>query len=269
MKKVLLALSAFAFSLQAFAYDFSAADALFEQRAGDRAKIAQARGAYNASLSQSLTVDERVYAVEQMSRLSYYEALLLDEDTETIKSVTQECYDKTSAIAPNTNGVGETPQYYYWRSVCLSLWAKANGIVASLGRSKEVVSLFEQAIAVDSTYDGGGAYRLGAAVYHKLPAINPVGPRGDLNKAADYINKALASPAYAGAADPATATGDYFFNVYEYQAEVVAKQGDKARAVAILTSAIDRINSGDLPMGREPETAEHLKDLVKLREELK
>lgn len=265
-KTVLAAILVLSYGAQAYAYDFTAADEAFNARAQGASKIAEARSGYEAALPQ-VSGDEKIYAVEQIGKLAYYESLLATTSKDQTKKVTQECYDLTSQISPDAIH-SQVPQYYYWRSVCLSVWGVANGVLASLGRSAEVASLFEEGIKVDSTYEGGGFYRLGAAVYLKLPPINPVGPSGDVRKAADYADKAIASPAYAGAIDPATSTGDYYYNAFEYKAEILLKQGNKAKAIEVLDGAIRRIESGDLPVGREAETAEQLRTLKELRSQL-
>jgi len=71
----------------------------------------------------------------------------------------------------------------------------------------------------------------------------------------------LSSSAFPGAQDQATSTGNYFFNVYDHRAQALAKKGRKAEAIALITEAIERIEAGDLPVGREPETRLHRRDL--------
>jgi hypothetical protein len=244
-------------SVSAFAFDFGSADALFEQREQGSAKIAEAREAYASDLT-NLNGAEKIYAVEQLARLDYFEGLTLGNNgnKEARKAIYQRCLNTLDAnIAPAK--IGPNPQYYYWKASCLALWGNANGVSASLGKIPELLRLINDGQALDTRYEGGGLYRLASAVYLKIPEIFG----GGVDKSIDFNNRALASEAFPEAKDPATATGDYFYNVYDQRAQALAKKGRKAEAIALLTEAIERIEAGDLPAGREPETRLHLRDI--------
>lgn len=241
-------------------FDFSAADGLYAARENNFAKIHEARAAYAAALAGSPTAEDKIYAIEQMSKLDVYETTLVTDNNQ-IKQISLACYDNVTNIAPSA--VGSTPAYFYWRAACLAVWGRANGVLASLSRSSELVELIEAGNKVDSTYEGGGFYRLGAAVYSKLPAINPLGPSGNMDLALKYIDLAIASPAYANAVDPETSTGDYFYNAYQFKAEILDKLHRKDEAIALLKQVIARLQAGDLPVGREAETRVYLADLQK------
>ncbi|NBW82437.1 hypothetical protein EBR21_11850 [bacterium] len=245
-------------SVSALGFDFGAADALYAQREQGSAKIAQARAAYATGLT-NLNGAEKIYAVEQLARLDYYEGLILGDqgDKETRKSIYNRCLDTVeSNISPAK--VGPTPQYYYWKASCLALWGNANGVSASLGRIPELLRLINDGLSTDSRYEGGGLNRLASAVYLKIPEIFG----GGVDKSFEFNTRALSSQSFPGSQDPATATGDYFYNVYEHRALALAKKGRKAEAIAVLKEAIERIDGGDLPVGREPETRLHKRDLV-------
>lgn len=259
MKRFLIGLVAFTSSVNAFAFDFSAADSAYELRENNTQKIHESRGLYAAAINGG-SAAEVTYAIEQMSKLDLYETAI-STDNEIIKNVSLACYENTTKLQTLT--VTPSAAYYYWRAACLAVWGRANGVIASLTRSGELTELIENGNKVDSTYEGGGFYRLGSAVYAKLPSINPFGPRGDANKALDYANRAIQSAAYEGAIDPATATGDYFYNVYQFKAEALAKLGQKDAAKAVLNEAIARFDGGDLPVGREAETRAYAADLKK------
>ncbi|NBX17159.1 MAG: hypothetical protein EBR09_07325 [Proteobacteria bacterium] len=257
LRAVGLAVGALSVSLSAFAYDFGTADALFAQREQGPSKIAEARAAYATGLT-NLNGAEKIYAVEQLARLDYYEGLILGDqgNKDARKAIYNRCLDTVEAnISPAK--VGPSPQYYYWKASCLALWGNANGVSASLGRIPELLRLINDGLSTDTRYEGGGLYRLGAAVYLKIPEIFG----GGVDKSFDYGTRALASQAFPGTQDPATATGDYFFNVYDHRAQALAKKGRKSEAIALLREAIERIEGGDLPSGREPETRLHKRDL--------
>jgi tetratricopeptide (TPR) repeat protein len=246
------------FSLSALGFDFGSADALFALREQGTARIAEARAAYTTALT-NLSGPEKIYAVEQLARLDYYEGLLLGEQgsKDARKEIYNRCVETVEAnLAPAK--VGPTPQYFYWKGTCLALWGNANGVSASLGRIPELVKLINDGQSTDVRYEGGGFYRLGAAVYLKIPEIFG----GGVDKTFEFTTRALSSQPFPGSVDPATATGDYFFNVFDYRAQALAKKGRKAEAIALLKEAIERIDGGDLPVGREPETRLHRRDLA-------
>ncbi|MEY4064429.1 MAG: hypothetical protein RIR26_637 [Pseudomonadota bacterium] len=252
-----IAVASVTVSMSAIAFDFGAADALFSQREQGPAKIAEARAAYATGLT-NLNGAEKIYAVEQLARLDYYEGLLLGDQgsKEARKTIYQRCIDTLDAnIAPAK--VGPNPPFFYWKASCLALWGNANGVSASLGKIPELLRLINDGIALETRYEGGGLYRLASAVYLKIPEIFG----GGVDKAFDYNNRALSSAAYPGSQNPDTATGNYFFNVYDQRAQALAKKGRKAEAVAVLQEALERIDAGDLPVGREPETRLHRRDI--------
>lgn len=244
-------------SLSAAAFDFSSADSLFEQRELGAAKIAEARSAYNADLT-NLNGAEKIYAVEQLARLDYFEGLILGNsgNKDARKTIYQRCLNTLDEhISPSK--VGPNPQYYYWKASCLALWGNANGISASLGKIPELLKLINDGSSLDTRYEGGGLYRLASAVYLKIPEIFG----GGTEKALNFNNRALASEAYPDSKDPSTATGDYFYNVYDQRAQALAKKGRKDEAIALLSEVLERIDAGDLPLGREPETRLHRRDI--------
>lgn len=245
-------------SVSAFGFDFSAADALFAQREQGAAKIAEARAAYATGLT-NLSGAEKIYAVEKLARLDYYEGLSLGEqgDKEERKAIYNRCLDTVeSNIAPAK--VGATPQYFFWKGTCLASWGNANGVAASLGKIPELLRLINDGMSTDTRYEGGGLMRLASAVYLKIPEVFG----GGVDKSLEFSSRSLSAQAYPGSSNAATETGEYFFNAYDYRAQGLAKKGRKAEAIAALKEAIERIDGGDLPVGREPETRLHRRDLA-------
>jgi hypothetical protein len=254
---VALSLSLLGVTGVARAMDFSQAEALYEKR-GEGDKVASITAARNAleSVLPRLSPVQKLAAVTHLNRLDFYEGLLIT-DTDKKKVLFQACIDR-SLIFPQTS-----PDYYYWRAGCKGLWAEANGIISSLRLSGEVESLLLQGRAIDPRFDGGGFDRMLAFVYLLVPIINPFGPTRDVNKALASAEAAIASPAYSGEADPSSATGDYFYNAYSIRGRALAALDRKDEAIATVREAISRIEQGDLPVGREPETFEFLKELKK------
>ena len=260
-RMALVALSAL--SGQAFGADFSAADALYARRGEGKAIIDQAKSAYAKALSGAVSSDV-IYGVDRLSRLAYYEGLITPEtDVEKRKAFFKRCWDDLENLISPAK-VGETPEYYYWKGVCMAQWAKANGVASSLSKSGELVRAIEKGMTIDESFEGGGFHRLGAAVYQNLPPVNPFGPTYDVNKSLDWANRSIASAAYPGSEIPETATGDYFYNVFEYRAIAQDRKGDRAGAVATLEAAIKRMEQGDVAEDRVPETQAHLATLRSL-----
>lgn len=254
-------------SLVGFAVDFSAADAMFQQRANNLPAVRSAHAMY-ATLARSAKGSDLIYAYEQMSRLRFYEGLSLPTRDERIATALK-CVNEVEGIRSVEN---VTPiAYYYWKALCLLSWGRYNEEVDPIGtvkRSGEMADLIEKGVALDPTYEGGGCYRLGAALYVKLPAINFFGPSQDLNRASRYVDLAISSPAHDSELDPETATGDYFYKVYEAKARLQRAQRDTEGAKATIHSALARIQAGEIPLGREPETKLDEKDLNELLAEL-
>ena len=81
MRKVvgtIAAIIATSYSFSLLSYDFSQADSLFKQRGSGFSASTQARKEYAKSLKHSLSQDEKVYAVSQMSRLDIYRGAMVD-----------------------------------------------------------------------------------------------------------------------------------------------------------------------------------------------
>ena len=253
--KSLALASLISFSSLGLAADFSAADSSFALRS-DPVERVKSEQLY-AGLVPTLSGGDRLYAIEQLSRLTYLEGSLPPEtDGDTRKPAFQKCMDYAELANPAAQGE-DTPTYHYWKGLCLASWAKANGVLKSLEKAGEVIGHIEKGNALDPTYEGGGFYRLGSAVYLSLPAIFG----GDINKAADFSSKAIASPAYSGSLNPDTDTGNYFYLAYLYAAQIAAKKESKEAAKAIAAAALARIDGGENPAGREPETALNRRDL--------
>ena len=235
-------------SFSAQAADFSAADAAFELRA-DPAELTQAFALYSA-IAPTVSGADLIYTVEQLSKLAYLKGNVAPESDSAARKVAfKSCTDAADLISPANFG-SETFQYHYWKGLCLAAWAKANGVLKSLEKAGEILGHIEDGKKLDDTYEGGGFYRVGSAVYLNLPPLFG----GDIDKALDYSRKAIASPAYSGSPNPDTDTGNYFYLAYLYAGQIAAKKEGKEAAKAIIKSALDRIAEGDIPTSRQPET---------------
>lgn len=245
---------------QALAFDFTHANQLFEARGNGQGAIAEARAAYTQALGQT-SGDELIFAVESLSRLDYLESRILpDSSNDARKTILERCLSNLDKISPDK--VGKTPVYYYWKATCLARWSEANGILTSLFKTGELFGYLNDGLTTDPRYEGGGFDRILCSVYVKLPAFNPFGPSRNLGKAESSCEKAMGSAAYPGAKHPETATGDYFYSINEFYAELYNAKGDNAKAVQMLDDGIQRINGGDIAPDRVPETAIEKQNLV-------
>lgn len=265
--RVIISLFVVMCSSAGLAVDFSAADALFQQRDNNLQAVRSAHTMY-ANLARGASGRDLIYAYEQMSRLRFYEGLSLPTRDERIATALN-CVNEIEAIK-SVNNV--TPvAYYYWKALCLLSWGRYNeevDSIATIMRTGEMADLIEKGISTDAAYEGGGCYRLGAALYVKLPPINFFGPSQDLDRAARYVDLAMSSAAHESELDPETATGDYFYKVYEAKARLQRAKRDIEGAKATIRTALARIHAGEIPVGREPETKLDEKDLNELLAEI-
>lgn len=253
--KFFAAFVALTLSMPAFADQWTAADAAYAAREDSRPKIAEARTAYAAILNAPATnAQDKLRAATQLGRLAIYEGemLLAKSDTAGRKAVFRDCWDKYMVkIAPATN-VGASPNYFYFKGVCLAYWGEAAGTLASLPHVGTLLDMIEKGLAADTRFEGGGVYRLAAGVYsnRKAQALGIYDP----NKALDMIDKALGSAAYPG--DPNS--GAKYFENWRGKGTVLVELEKDAEAKTTYATGLQKIadlmSDDELPAGRTPET---------------
>jgi hypothetical protein len=250
------------FATAARADQWSAADAAYALREGNRAKIAEARAAYKQILDAATTEGDKLRAVSQLGRLAIYEGemTLPDSDTAGRKTIFADCWQGfTNKIQPGTNGVGENPAYYYFKGVCLAYWGKAAGPLASLPQVPTLKALIAGGQTQDVRFEGGGIYRLMAGVYSNKAAIAVGLYRPDDALAA--AKNAVAQGAYPG--DP-SGGADYYDN-WRGLALTQDEKGLKDDAIATLNDKIaelqDLADNNALPQGREAEAKWNLQQM--------
>ena len=257
-------------AVSAQAYDFAAADALFAQRdtteEGAEA-ISRALAAYRQAL-QTVTGDDRLYAVSQIARLYIYDGDMTrpDSDKKARMRIFDNCLDTLEDYLHPDN-VGATPQYYYYKVYCLALWGKAAGPLRILVRAPALKRAIREGLKLDTRYEGGGLPRMIGAVYLNNKA-RPIGLYKP-EKALELIEQAIASEGVEDRAYPNILTGaDVAENYYHY-AEALLKNDRKPEAIEVLQEAIaeyeELIELDALPIGREPEAKYYL---TKLRNRL-
>ncbi len=107
-------------SFTSLGYDFSHADGVFKKRDNGFSKSTEARELYEQALASSLSVDERVYAVTQMSRLDLFRGGMIPAASESQrKSALQSCLNDVEIIK-DTN----RQEYFYFKVACMGSLGK-------------------------------------------------------------------------------------------------------------------------------------------------
>jgi hypothetical protein len=238
---------------------FRDADELFAQRENNRAKIAQARSAYNALLSR-VSGDQLAYAVAQLGRLAIYEGEMLLPKTATTerKAIFQDCWCKTPRIniirqgscdnpgfvdkIKNVNG-REHPAYYYFQSVCMAYWLEVSGPIEKVAFVSQLDALLTRGPSVNydlvkgSEFEGGGITRVSAGV-HSNPASAALGFHKP-EEAMIEIDKSLSAPAAIG--DPNS--GARYFGNHQIKAGVYIQLDNKFPSAGWMQKGIDYTNA--------------------------
>lgn len=248
------------------AYDFTAADELFAQRASTEEGaevISNALAAYRAALD-TVTGDEKLYAVAQIARLYIYDGDMTrpESDKKARMRIFDNCLDTLEEYI-HPDQVGATPQYYYYKVYCLALWGKAAGPLRILLRAPKLKRAIREGLKLDTRYEGGGLPRMVGAVYLNSRA-RPIGLYKP-DKALTLIEQAIASEGVEDRAYPEILTGaDVAENYYHY-AEALLKNDRKSEAIEILEQTIaeyeELIELEALPEGREAETEYYLEKI--------
>lgn len=256
------AISVMTFASAARADQWTAADAAYQVRENNRAKITEARSAYAAILNSATTEGDKLRAASQLGRLAIYEGDMLLPKTAIAerKQIFSDCWQGfVEKIKPGTNGVGENPAYYYFKGVCLGYWGEAAGPLASLPQVPTLKDVIAKGMLLDKRYEGGGIYRLTAGVYSNKQAIAVGLYKPDEALAA--AQQAVAMSAYPG--DPASGA-DYYDN-WRSLALCQDEKAMTAEAKATLEEKIaeleDLAASNALPQGREPEARWNLQSM--------
>src|SRR3989338_7193050 len=119
--------------------------------------------------------------MNQLGKLAYYEGELLTplEDD-----------DKRKEIFAHTQVLAEKAGSAYWKALSLALWCQSAGSIAAWWYIDDFKEAAERALLEDQQTDGGGIYRLLAAVYVKSPELKRYGLYQP-ELALGYIEKAL------------------------------------------------------------------------------
>lgn len=196
--------------------ELSRAEELFNKRAIGIEYINRAQNIYQKIIKDKrYLVKDRALALDRYARLSVYKGDLSREmygvSSKEATSLFNKCIDLSSHLSPRKTGE-ERAEYYYWRSVCLGMWASSVGMVKllfNMGRVKEMMSLIKDGQQKFSTYENHGFNRMKAAIlirdesmskfnlYSPKEALRLIEPclAGGTDIYMDYIVKAKAQMA--------------------------------------------------------------------------
>ena len=243
------------FCLNASANTLENADALFADREQGNEKIEEALAAYEAAYDESETDATDYYIADKISALYFYQGLIAQTKDEK-KEIYQNCLDHIEDYSADSTIV-----YNYWKGACLASWARANGILESLKRAQELVDNIEAGKQLEGakSFQGGGIYRLGAAVYINLPKGVPGVPSQDPAKSLADVEVALSA-----SATDAHCAGNSYFNAHVYKAKALAASGQKDAAKAHINTVLAQESCA----GLAPETKVYKAELQQLLSDL-
>jgi hypothetical protein len=251
---------------------FDHADSLFTQRGNNRPKIAEARAAYLALVTDDMPIENRVYAVQQVGWLAHYEGtyLIPSNRKKEIAAVFNECYELASTI-------GESLEYktmnVFWALSCRSLWMQVATLsqqLAALKSMKHELGLIidddlevHTHLNVDTRYMGGGVSRVLSGIFRTDQASMIRNTLPNKPFSLEMVARALSARPYPGT----NMWGIEFYKNYTYKATSLISLGEDESAEELLEDIIEeveeRIEDEDLPESLEPET---LGELEKMRD---
>ena len=261
------AMSPVTVSQGANAQDWRTAERLYAKRDTGRAAIAQARTAYKSILRQARGADA-IRAVSQLGRLAIFEGeMVLPKTAHASRAaVYRDCWENVvERIKPSAESVRTRrahPAYFYFKAVCLAYWGEAIGPVRAISKAGELKETINKGRALDTRFEGGGIFRVGAALFSDTKA-RAIGLY-NTNQALKDADLALRQRAFPGDPNP----GNLWFDNYQAKAMVLIRMGRKADAKRVLQVAVEEIEflkeENELPRGRVPETEWNLRVMKRL-----
>jgi len=152
-------------------------DELFDQR-GDLSRAKESLAKYQDALLQG----ENAYrAYWKMARVEYWIGDHTAEKTEKKRIFEMGIYHAKKAILLSP----DEPEGHYWLGVNYGVYGEAKGILKSLSLVKPIKEEMNRVLAIDPSFDDGGADRILGRVYHELPGI----AGGNKQKALEHLLK--------------------------------------------------------------------------------
>ncbi len=138
-------------------------DALYAQRA-DILKAGQALAMYQGALK--LSPDSFDALIKNVQAMYYVgdNSASSDEKKKIFKQAMDLC-NKAIALRP------DRVEGHYWLGVHTGSYGEARGVLKSLFLKNDIIRAMERSIAIDGTYEQGGAYCVLGRLYFKVPGL--------------------------------------------------------------------------------------------------
>jgi tetratricopeptide (TPR) repeat protein len=138
-------------------------DDLYAQR-GDLDKAKEALAKYQDALIQ----DEDAYGVYwRMARVEYWIGDHTADKTQKKRTFELGIYYAKKAVALGP----DRPEGHYWLGVDYGVYGEAKGVLKSLSLVNPIKDEMNKVLAVDPSYDDGGADRVLGRLYYELPGL--------------------------------------------------------------------------------------------------
>lgn len=149
----------------------------------ERADLAKAKEAL-AKLEQALAANEDSYsAYWRMARLEYWIG-----DHTPGNDAKKPIFQKGIEAAKKAIELGpDKADGHFWLGVNYGVYGEAKGVLKSLALVKPIKAEMNRVLAIDPTYDRGGADRVLGRVYHEVPGI----AGGSEKKSLEHLLKAV------------------------------------------------------------------------------
>jgi tetratricopeptide (TPR) repeat protein len=141
----------------------SQGDGLFEQR-GDLAKAKEALARYQDAL---LKGEDAYGAYWRLARVEYWIGDHTADKSEKKRIFEQGIYHAKKAIQLSP----ERAEGHYWLGVDNGVYGEAKGVLNSLFLVKPIKDEMNKVLAIDPTFDDGGADRVLGRLYYELPGL--------------------------------------------------------------------------------------------------
>jgi len=153
------------------------ADSLYEQR-GD---LARAREVLDRCREALIKGEDSYGAYWRMARVEYWIGDHTGNNGDKKRIFEQGIYHAKKAVQL----AGDRPEGHYWLGINYGVYGEAKGILKSLSLVKPIKEEMNKVLALDPSFDDGGADRVLGRVYHELPGF----AGGSKKKALEHLLK--------------------------------------------------------------------------------
>ena len=139
------------------------ADSLYEQR-GDLARAREVLGKCQEALIKG---EDSYGAYWRMARAEYWIGDHTGNNGDKKRIFEQGIYHAKKAVQL----AGDKPEGHYWLGINYGVYGEAKGILKSLSLVKPIKEEMNKVLALNPSFDDGGADRVLGRVYHELPGF--------------------------------------------------------------------------------------------------